>query len=162
MAQLNVGGRAFDAPVVKIARGQEGKALSAMTRDGRENVAFKIGGDTYVASSKDLDVKGLKAWDEVRLGEQVGHVLDVNHEVLTGASLRMAGIVGTLVGAVGMVTMGGILSTVFKMAMSVGEFGLFAGFGAVAFGGIGLGWAALTRWWNGKQAERDVLGKFNA
>ena len=162
MAELRIGTRIVDATVVKLRAGSEGKALSAMTRDGVNNVAFKVGDDTYVASGKTLDLQDVKAWGAIRYGGEAGHVLKVDGEVLKPGFLKRWTLAGVGVGAVGMPVTGAILGSLFGAMPALWEFGLFAGVGALVFGGVAAGWAGLTAWWNGKQAQRDVLGKYAA
>lgn len=160
MADLTIGGRAVEATVVKLRAGAEGKALSDMTRDGRNNVAFKIDGDTYVASGHDLAVKGVAEWATVKLGGAGGHVVKVDDEVMKPGWWKRWGLAGGAVGLVGMPASGLALGALFGAMPSVLEFAAYGGIGAVLFGGAALAWGGLTKWWNGKQAGRDVLGKY--
>ena len=162
MAEIRIGNRAVEAGVIKLRAGAEGKALSDMTRDGVNNVAFKIDGDTYVASAKGLDVAGLKEWDALTFEGRTGHVLKADREELAKGAIKKWGLVGAGIGAVGMVASGLGLGALFGAFMPLAELALMAPIGAVLFGGVATGWAALTNWNNGRQATGDKLGKYAA
>ncbi len=162
MAEITIGNRAVEATVVKLRPGSEKKALEVMSRDGVNNVAFKIDGDTFVASGRDLDVSGIEAWGTVRHAGANGHVLKVDPEVLKPGFLQRWGLAGAGVGAVGMPLTGLLLGSLFGAMPGLAEFAIFAGIGAVVFGGGATGWAAATNWWNGRQAKRDKLAAYTA
>ena len=162
MSEITVGNRALEATVVKLRQGSEKKALEVMSRDGVNNVAFKIGSDTYVASGHDLEVKGIAEWATVRHAGADGHVVKVNEEVLKPGFWKRWGLAGAAVGLVGMPLTGLALGALLGAWLPVAEYAMLAGVGAVIFGAGATAWGAATNWWNGHQAGRDVLAKHTA
>jgi hypothetical protein len=160
MAEIKIGDRPLQATVVKLRAGTENKALSDMTRDGVNNVAFKLDGDTYVATAKGLDLKGVQAWGTISYAGRTGHVLKTDREELKAGAVKRWALVAAGVGLVGMPLTGLGLGVLFEAMPAVADLGIFAGVGGAIGGGIGAAWAALTNWNNGRQAKRDPLAKY--
>lgn len=152
MADLTVGGRSLTgAQVVRLRPESEATALKGLGQDGLDNVVFSLGADTYVASARELSLKGLKERDVVAFQGQVGRVLELNtHSGHTPA--KKAALMGAAVGAVGMpltyLGLGALFGSIGGMGL-LGWAGM-VGVGALAFAGIAAGLNAINRW----QAER--------
>lgn len=163
MSELKINNQAVQGQVIQVRAGAEGKALSQMTRDGVDNVAFKIEGDTFIASAKDLDLpEGVKEWTPVSYGGKSGHVLKVDSEKTSGKDIRNWGLGGAVIGLLGMPATAMAVGALFGggALLPLGEMAIMAGAGAGIFGAIGAGWAAARRWYNGVEAGRDRLAKY--
>ena len=162
MESIKVGARTVQVDVVKIRAGSEDAALRAMARDGVDNVAFKVGADTFVASGRDLDLKGLATWQTVERAGSTGHVLKLDREAFGAARvLRWSGI-SAAIGAITFPAAMAFFSAFVSEVPSLLSLGVGAGVGALVTGAVGLGWMAFKGWWNGRQAKHDKLAPFVA
>ena len=136
MANLTVQGRALPVrQVAAIRPGDEAASLRALQKNGADDVVFKVGADTYVASGRGLALKHVRPNDEVSLDGRKGRVLSVDQElnsfkegILAWPGLAVGGVVGTF-GMAGFVQ--GILAGANMAGLGV----------IVAAGGLALGLA---------------------
>jgi hypothetical protein len=133
MSNLTIGNKPVDAAVLKIRRGQELAAREAAEKDGQDNVFFRLGEDTYVASGfgihlhdeknrQDVDVtyKGLK-----------GKVASSNNEQDTKGDLIATGVITGLVTAAtvgGAIAGGGALAFILAPVLGLFTLGIGGGF----------------------------------
>lgn len=152
MSNVTIGTKQVDATVLKIRRGEELAAREAAESDGQDNVFFKMGEDTYVASGYGIhihDEKNRQAIDVSYKGLK-GKVASSNNEQDTKGDLIATGVITGLVTAAtvgGAIAGGGALA--FILAPVLGLFTL----------GIGGGFffEALN---NRKKAKENLLAKY--
>lgn len=153
MSEFQVNGRSLQAQVVKLHPQTEEKALKGLGQDGHDNVVFALGADTFVASARELNLKGLKEHQLVQYKGQTGRVLQLD-EGMSLVSPKKGAIGGALVGLVGMPLTALGLGALFGSAMGfMGLLGM-AGAGAVIFAGLGAGLAAVNGWLEGRKAKK--------
>lgn len=86
---------------VSIAPGKEDAAWSQARRNGSDDVMFKVGDVTHIASGRGLELGGLKPGDKLTLNGKEGEVIKVDDQVNTAKEgLRLA-TGGGLVGGIG-------------------------------------------------------------
>ena len=84
MADLIVNNHAVQPQgLLKIKHGQEQAAMAAAKQNGLDDVFFKIGDDTFVASQAGMKLSGAKAGDRVYLDGQRGTIVGVDRQLNT-------------------------------------------------------------------------------
>jgi hypothetical protein len=84
MSQLSINNRQLSpARVTALKPGQELSAVAAVKGNGADDVIFKVGNDTYLASGRGLALRGVKAGDPIKLDGQVGQVVTVDRQLNT-------------------------------------------------------------------------------
>ena len=82
MPEITVRNRVLSAEhVVKLPAGKGAEVLGAMAKNGADDVMVKVGEDTMVFSGRGMALGGVKAGQEVRVGDQVGTVLHVDKQL---------------------------------------------------------------------------------
>lgn len=136
MANLTVQGRSLPVGHVKTVKpGDEAATLRAIQKNGADDVVFKLGNDTYVASGRGLALKGIRPDDAVSFDGRTGKVLSVNQELnsFKEGLLAWPGLVTG--GAIGTLGLGGFVQGLLAGAN-------MAGIGVIiAAGGLALGLA---------------------
>jgi hypothetical protein len=136
VANLTLQGRNLPVrQVAAIPAGNEAAALRAIQKNGADDVVFKLGNDTFVASGRGLALKNVKPNDEVTFEGRTGRVLSVDTElnsfkegILAWPGLAVGGVVGTF-GMAGFVQ--GLLAGANMAGLGV----------IIAAGGLALGLA---------------------
>jgi hypothetical protein len=135
VSDLIVNGRPTQAnTLIKIKRGQEEAAIAAARSNGLDDVFFKLGDDTYVASSTSLKLGGTKAGSAVYVNGKKGTVVAVDNQLNGHGTEGVFHPVGGVVAAAGVI--GGVVQAVRYASSVFGSLGVVIG--AV---GIGLGLA---------------------
>lgn len=131
--------------VVKLRHGQEIAAREAAKKNGADDVFFTLGRDSYVASGRGLNLKGVAAGTKIRYNGQEGTVTAVDNQVNSAkeGALKVVTPVAVAVGGAtgGGAFVGGALGGLASAgaagaavgAVVVGAYALAAG--AVAVGG---------------------------
>ena len=118
MSTLNVNNQTLNAQsVLKIRQGQELAARETAKKDGADNVFFKVGNDTYVASGKGFNLKDVQPGAKFEFNGKQAQVVSIDSEVNSAKDglLRMKKPATWMVGtgaAVG--TVGGLASSLFQ------------------------------------------------
>jgi hypothetical protein len=128
MSDLIINGRVTQAhDIVRLQRGQEQAALAAAKANGADDVFFKLGDDTYVASAASMNLRGTKAGQNV--------YLDGKKATITAVDNQMNGLgEGLLHPAGDAVAVGGIAYGLFT----------FAKYAATGWGGLGVAYAGAA------------------
>jgi hypothetical protein len=136
VANLTVQGRSLSGGHVKTVKpGDEAATLRAIQKNGADDVVFKLGNDTYVASGRGLALKGLRPDDAVNFDGRTGKVMTVNQELNSFKEGLLAWPGLAVGGALGTLGLGG-----FVQGMLAGA--NMAGIGVIiAVGGLALGLA---------------------
>lgn len=82
MSQLSINNRTLTpARVTALRPGQELSAVGALKGNGADDVLFKVGNDTYLASGRGLALRGVKTGDTVKIDGKVGQVVMVDRQL---------------------------------------------------------------------------------
>ena len=134
--------------VVRLRHGNDWEARRATMADGADNVTFRVGNATYIASQRGMRLEGLKTQSPVRFMGQQGVVTEIDDEVNTRREAvrdrwdqTMRNARNT---AIAVTTGGGVIGTgtAIAGAVKVGSTGLgsvLAGIGTGAATGLGIG-----------------------
>jgi hypothetical protein len=149
MSEINVNGRSIHAPFFnKVKQGKEEQAKQISKKDGLDDVFLKIGNDTFVASGKGLDVKGIKAGDPVKVDGREGTVVSVDNKINSAKEGALAMLAPTAVsGAVGgfagfhyaMFSEGIMIAAPISGGLAAAAFGAAVLAGTVVLGGAAYG-----------------------
>ena len=152
MPSLTLGNRTRNVDsVVRIRTGNDWEARRATMSDGADNVTFRIGNATHIASHRGMRLDGLKTGSPVRFMGQQGVITEIDDEVNTrreGVRDRwdqtMRNARNT---AIAVTTGGGVIGTGTAIAGAVKTGGaglgaILAGIGTGAATGLGIGVAA--------------------
>lgn len=127
--------------LVKLDPRWVSKAMSEAKSDGADNIFFKAGQDTYVASAKNLPVSGLQVDNVFEFKGQKARVIALDNEANSmkehlGTAGAISGAIATVgAGWVGLLGMGGAIS---HDVMSWGEIGSICGKHALGAAAIAL------------------------
>ena len=140
-----------DASIYKLRKGQEAAAIKAAEKDGADNVFFRMGQDTFVASGNGMKLKGIEPGALVVHQGGVGTVIAVDNEINSalegvkrvgskGAATGAAILTGTaaavsLWGTGGIASLMAPLATGSALAVVPAAVG-FAAIGAATFGTV--------------------------
>ncbi|MBO9541926.1 hypothetical protein J7643_15165 [bacterium] len=146
MDKLNAGNRQLEASrVYKIRPGQELPAKAAAEKSGADDVFFRMGGDTFAATGRGMNLKGLKEGDTIEYKGQKGVIVSVDDrmnsamdglkapyaQAMLGIGAATAG-GGAVLGAAGVGTIAGSVFVGGLIAVAAG-----VGFvGSAAYGAL--------------------------
>lgn len=123
--------------VVKLNKGQEGRAWQAAGTNAADNFRFRTdSGDTYIASGVGFEKLGLQIGNAVDINGVKGRITDLNNDVNSKSEIVRDRIVGSAIGAVGLGLCGaviGLMGTGATLGIAI-----IGGLGVVAGLGIGL------------------------
>ena len=133
MSDLTVGNRRLPVAVTKLPQGLDAAAAQQIAKNGADDVVVRVGADTFVASGRGVNMKGLKPGAEVKVGGQVGQVIQVDKQ-LNSFGDGMLAWPGLAVGGVGAAWgIGGFIQGLLAGANMAG-IGLFIAGAAVVAG----------------------------
>lgn len=126
--------------VVKLTRGQEGRAWQAAATNGADDFRFRTdSGDVFIASGVGFEKLGLQIGNAVDINGVKGRVTDLNNEVNSKSEITQGRITGALLGSGGLGLCGaviGLMGTGSTIGIAViGGIGVLAGLGLALFGG---------------------------
>lgn len=82
MSDLIINGRVTQAhDIVRLKHGQEQAAIAAAKANGCDDVFFKLGEDTYVASAASMALGGTKVGSAVYLDGKKGQVVAIDNQL---------------------------------------------------------------------------------
>lgn len=70
--------------VQRVRAGQEAAATTAAKKNGMDDLIFKVGNDTFVATGRGLAFAGLKEGGTVQTSAGAGRVVKIDNQVNTG------------------------------------------------------------------------------
>ncbi|MBM3266438.1 MAG: hypothetical protein FJZ01_02215 [Candidatus Sericytochromatia bacterium] len=177
-AALTAGGRSLaPASIVKIQAGREPGAYEAARRNGLDDVFFRIGQDTYVASGRGLSPEGARVGANVQFGDRQGQVVRVDQEVNTASEgawmgIRYAGL-GAAIGILGQgalavaslapwAAVAGIMAMFFlpQLAVPLLILGGLAAFGKWALVALGVGGTLGAAYGHYRKGDDQILAAY--
>ncbi len=158
MSDLIINGRVTQPhDVLRLKRGQEQAAIAAARSNGADDVFFKLGDDTFVASAASMKLTGTKAGGVVYLDGKKGQVVAVDNQ-LNSLSEGLLHPAGDVVAVGGIVY--GVATAIKYAATGWGGLGLLYGLIGVGAGlAINLVPTLIGRF---KTKDFDALKRFGA
>lgn len=116
--------------VVKLTRGQEGRAWDAAGTNGADDFQFRTdAGDVYIASGVGFEKLGLQMGNSVDINGVKGRVTAIDNQSNSKSELRSEKITGSIIGAGGMGLIGAVIG-LMGTGSTIG-IGIFAGLGVI-------------------------------
>jgi hypothetical protein len=126
MSDLTIANRRLTATVAKLPQGLDGAAVTAIAKNGADDVVVRVGSDTFVASGRGLNLDGVKPGAPVTLDGRAGQVLQVDRQLNTFVEGALAK-PGLVVGGFSLLAGSVFLSSASGFMLQLGLLGAVTG-----------------------------------